>query len=348
MNKTRKYFTIILALAALTALGISPIREQSPLTVAANQARLLETDLQTGGSKAYTVSSYNGLSTFFTIDLNTGQMTALNTFPEIKGVSAFVAAIDLEANRYFQPAFDNDFVQRMLVIDTISGDLISSAPFSANLSVMEYRDGFLYGVMYDSEMAGNVLVQVDPSTLNISTLVAIPEVMYISTGNSAIDDNYFVFEGSDAGDKIVIINLQTLEISTIPLSYPLVHFALSNNVLIGVTAYPNRLVRIDLLTGESEVLSEVTGIQSLYQAAALFDQTKGWYMFPVVNVENKQCLFIFDIETGALVFAPELVVATTNPISTANANTASFSGQLRSFEKGWSNYRSYLPFIVKQ
>lgn len=308
------------------------------------------TILQTAGGKAYAVGFYNGLTTFFTIDLNTGQMTVLNTFPTIQAVDAFVATVDLEADRYFQPAYDNDFARRLLIINTTSGALVDSPPFSATLSILEYKGGRLYGVMYDHERASNVFVEIDPSTLNPNVLMAIPGVNSILAGVSAIDDDYFVFEGSSSrGYELFKIDLQTLEITTIPLSHTLAHFVLADSALIGITgAVPlNYLVRINLLTGESEIISEVK-VQALFQGASIFDRTKGWYIFPVIDLENKQRLFIFDIQTGELVAAPELTVVPGGATFASKVNALAFTGQLKSFEKGWGNYNLYLPFTVKQ
>ncbi|BAM00159.1 DUF6923 family protein [Caldilinea aerophila] len=307
--------------------------------------------MQGAGKVAYAMSFYNGLTTFFEIELNTGQMIQLSTYPGIEGIDAFVATVDLETQRYFQPAIDSTFTRRLLIIDTKSGDLVASPPFSTVLSVLEYnpKDGYLYGVTYDYNLTSNTLVKIDPETLHVNLLTSIQGINGVFAGVSALDSEYFFFEGtSSRGNEIYSINIQTLEVTSTLLSSGLLHFIIVNNNLIGVTfADPvNQLVHIDLSTGEQTIISQISEIEALFQGAAIFDSEKNWYIFPVVDKEYKQRLFIFDIQTGELVGKPELTVS---PIATAlNLKALSFGGQIKSFERGQVNYyKVYLPFVIK-
>lgn len=292
---------------------------------------------------------YNGSTSFFQIDLTTGQMNLLNTFPHITGVSAFDAAVDHENNRYFQPAQGHDLSNHLLVIDTNTGEITATLPFSRAVGLISYSNGSLYGIEYDQMLGANIFVEIDPETGNISSHTLISGLNGLIPGNSIIVNNKFIFEGIGVnGYALYQIDMQTLAIETFPLAEGLLHFAYHNNAIIGVTFYnqSNKLIRIDLLTGESQILSEVTGIQSLFQGASILDEEMNLYIFPVIDTNGVHRLYSFDIQTGAFVASPALTVApSTTSAVIASIASLGFTGQLKSFERGWIIYKAYLPSV---
>ena len=89
----------------------------------------------------------NGVTTFLKINPATGEMISLNTFPDIDGVSAFVAAVDLDHHHFFQPATSASYTPLLLKIDTRTGNIIDQPEFYATLSSLEYdrKNNALYG-----------------------------------------------------------------------------------------------------------------------------------------------------------------------------------------------------------
>lgn len=330
MKKTLCFMTLIVFALSFGSVGLASTWQQSNNVV-------------------YSIGIYNGSTSFFKINLTTGQMNLLNTFPHITGVSAFEAAVDHENNRYFQPAYGYDFLRSLLVIDTNTGEITATLPFSVTVGLISYSNGSLYGIEYDQMLGANIFVQIDPETANISSLAILSGLSGLIPGTSIIANDKFIFEGIGVnGYALYQIDMQTLAIETFPLTEGLLHFAYHNNAIIGVTFYnqSNKLVRIDLLTGESQVLSEVTGIQSLFQGASVLDEEMNLYIFPVIDSNGVHRLYSFDIQTGALVASPELTVApSTTSVFVTSVASLGFTGQLKSFERGWSIYKAYLPSI---
>lgn len=308
--------------------------------------------LESSANVAYSMGFNNGATTFFQINLDTGKMLPINTFPEFNSLFAFVATTDVETGRYFQPAIDNDFVQRLMIVDTSTGTLISAPNLPAGISLLEYQNGSLYGLVYDFDQQRNVFMKLNPNTLEMTLLTPIPDaLMGIMDGISAIDEQYFYFEAAtSSGDRLYKIDLQTLEITSIPLSPSLLHFVPLEGVLIGVTTSTplNHLVKVDLATGETEILSEITGLSGLYQASSLYDAEKGLYLFPVIDADFKHRLLVYEIQSGELVANPELTLSEmTANFGFLNHQALTFSGQLQSFERGRVRFRVYLPYVIR-
>ncbi|OAN42808.1 hypothetical protein A6A03_03575 [Chloroflexus islandicus] len=329
MKKTLCFIALIVFVLSFGSVGLASTWQQSNNVV-------------------YSIGMYNGSTTFFQINLTTGQMNVLNTFPQITAVSAFDAAIDYEHNRYFQPAQGNDLSNHLLVIDTNTGEITATLPFSRAIGLISYSNGSLYGIEYNPTLGANIFVQIDPETGNISSHTLISGLNGLIPGTSIIDNNKFIFEGIGInGYALYQIDMQTLAIETFPLTEGLLHFAYHNNAIIGVTFYnqSNKFVRIDLLTGENQILSEVTGVQGLFQGASVLNEEMSLYIFPVIDTNGVHRLYAFDIQTGALVASPELTVAPSTTSAFASIASLRFTGQLKSFERGWILYKAYLPSV---
>jgi len=110
-----------------------------------------------------------------------------------------------------------------------------------------------------------------------------------------------------------------------------------------------QLVRINVETGEIKAIANLPEIKALYQAASLFDPIENLYIFPVIDLNDIQRLFIFDVDTGELVAKPELVVVSGDSSFSSlslQASSLFFTGQFKSFEMDRA-FRVYLPLVMK-
>lgn len=310
---------------------------------------------------------YDSVTAFVKCNPNRGEVVVLNTFPSINGVSAFVASIDPEHSRYFQPVIDNSFTERLLIINTLTGEILADPPFSTTLSALQYnsRNNYLYGTAYDFDLRSTVLIRIDPDTMEQTVVLALPEVIGVLSGVSALDiehNQYFFVGRADGEDKVYKINIQTKEAATVPITttHSINHFEFdpSDGTLISVGWFPNadgqqldqQLVRINVETGEIRAIASLPEISALYQAASVFDPIENLYIFPVIDPNGIPRLFIFDTETGELVADPELVVVPgSGSLSALSLRTTnlSFTGQFKSFEARKVFLRVYLPLIMR-
>ena len=372
MNKDG--FFILITVGLILSIKVTTLSSAgTSLTIKTTDASKLDISFASQAistmTSIFSLVFYDNTTAFAVCDPNTGEIIILNLFPNIESVSAFVAAVDPKHHRYFQPVIDNSFIDRLLIIDTLTGEMLADPPFSTILSSLQYdlKNDYLYGTAYDSDLMSNVLIRIDPSTLEQTTIITLPEVIGILAGVSTLDiehNHYFFVGRADSKDQIYKINVQTGVTATVPISYSdyiINHFEfdLSDGTLISVGWFPSadgqqlnqQLVRIYVETGETKAIANIPPIKALYQAASVFDPIENLYIFPVIDLNDIQRLFIFDTETGELVAEPELVVVSGSgsfsPLSLWTTSL-SFTGQFKSFEMGERVFRVYLPLIMRQ
>jgi hypothetical protein len=361
-------FLVLIMIGLLLSIKVTTLSSAgTSLTIKATETSKLDVSFASQAISIFSLVFYNNTIAFVVCDPNTGEMVILNSFPNIESVSAFVAAVDPEHHRYFQPVTDNSSTNRLLIIHTLTGEMLAAPPFSTNLSSLQYdlKSDYLYGTAYDFGLMSNVLIKVDPSTLEQTTIITFPEVDGILAGVSALDiehDHYFFVGGVDGKYQIYEVNIQTGVTTTVPISYPnyiINHFEFdpSDGALISVGWFPSvdgqqlnqQLVRINVETGEIKAIANLPEIKALYQAASLFDPIENLYIFPVIDLNDIQRLFIFDVDTGELVAKPELVVVSGDSSFSSlslQASSLFFTGQFKSFEMDRA-FRVYLPLVMK-
>ena len=296
----------------------------------------------------------NGVTTFLKINPATGEMISLNTFPDIDGVSAFVAAVDLDHHHFFQPATSASYTPLLLKIDTRTGNIIDQPEFYATLSSLEYdrKNNALYGIAYDFDSSMNVLLKIDPDTFVQTQVVTFPELEAIFAGVSDLDSSsrLYFFIGSVAGeDRLYYVNIDNGEVQEKGVTTSIVHFKSDplNDTLIGVINSPTvSLVRIDPSTGGMTELTSISQVSALFQGASAFDPMENIYFFPGVDTSGTDRIFIFNAQTGDLIDSPALVVMSNNNLSLQESIILT-TLQLKSFELGNGGYWVYLPLIIR-
>jgi len=267
------------------------------------------------------------------VDTNTAAITNIDSLPGTDNYFTTSSALDRVNGIYYLGITDTAGDSRLAQIDISTGAVLSKPlldwTMTSGLLELQYHHGKqkLYGVNLQTGNDNANVVEVNPANGNFTLIKTINPVATKVNGSGTIDEigNRFFFNGNDGNngsfaDRLYVVDLDSgtvLSQHVYALSITFPPFELQydpvQDRLFGLYRDDNatyHLAKISPNTALLTSVSTITGMAGVFSGTSTFDPIGRRYFFTGFDDNNKDRLYVIDVESGDVISDAEIPAVT--------------------------------------